>query len=343
MNERIFGETKDGAVVKEYRLQNRHGNFVTLLNYGATITSIVVGTEKGTPTDVLLGYKTIAEYEDNDGYLGAAIGRVGNRIGGAAFVMDGVRYEVASNDGHNHLHGGRKGFDKRIFSVSEDAGENGLRFSYTSEDGEEGYPGQLRVSILYTFDDDNRLSIAYEAVGDKDTPVNLTNHAYFNLSGEADGSIREHRLQILASQFTEIDDACLSTGVIQAVEGTPFDFRKPTTIGENMQMQNIQIACAGGFDHNFVLDGHGFRKVVRLHSDKTNISMDVWTDKPGIQFYSGNFLSGHKGKSGRPYEKWSGLCLETQYFPNALANPHFPSPVLKAGQVYHFTTAYVFS
>lgn len=335
-----FGITQDSNDVFQYKLINNSGNYVTVLNYGATILSIGIKSQLGTLVDVCLGYNTIEAYEKNSGYLGACIGRVGNRIGNACFTLNGEEYKLAKNDGNNHLHGGLKGFNKCIFEVRETSEE--IIFSRLSKDGEEGYPGNLKVEVSYSFDDTNQLTIRYFAVSDKDTPVNLTNHTYFNLSGEADGNILDHTMQIMASNFTEADEGCLPTGKFLSVEETPFDFREPKQIGKDIEADYIQLKNAGGYDHNFVLDGNGFRKVATVTSPKTNITMEVLTDKPGMQFYTGNFLSGQMGKSNTSYKKQAGFCLETQFFPNSLACSNFPSIILKAGQVYQSSTTYHF-
>lgn len=335
----LFGAMPDDTEVYQYRLTNGAGSCVTVMEYGATITAIVLNTPKG-PVDVCLGYKTLDEYRANGGYLGACIGRVGNRIGNARFTLNGHEYQLAANDGINHLHGGDQGFDKCLFTICEI--EGGVRASRRSPDGEENYPGNLDVTVDYLFNDTNELTLVYNAVSDADTIVNLTNHTYFNLSGEGDGSILDHTLTLNAATFTENDDSCQPTGNILSVDGTAFDFRTPKTIGRDIGQDDMQLKNAGGYDHNFIPDGSGMRKIAEASSPKTNIHMSVFSDKPGVQFYSGNFLEDQLGKSGTIYAKRAGFCLETQYYPNAMACPDFPSIILKAGEKYHFTTTYAF-
>jgi len=340
ISKRLFGKTKDDLDVYAYTLKNNQGNCITFLNYGATVQSIVIKDTSGTDRDICLGYNTVSDYENNDGYLGACIGRVGNRIGKGQFILNGVSYQLALNDGENHLHGGIKGFDKHIFDV-EISGDS-ITFSRLSPDSEENYPGNLKVAVSYTFDDDNQFILDYHAVSDQDTIINLTNHTYFNLSGENDGDITDHLLQLDAASLTANDKACLPTGEIWPVENSAFDFRRPKAIGKDINCNEQQLINAGGYDHNFVLDGQGMRQIAVVSSPKTGLAMEVYTDKPGVQFYSGNFLTGQTGKSGIPYVKRSGFCLETQYFPNAMACKDFPSPILRAGEKYHFTTVYKF-
>ena len=335
-----FGSMPDGTVIYEYTLTNNSGSYVSIINYGATITAIVLKQEN-TMIDVALGYTNLESYVNNGGYLGACIGRVGNRIGNARFTLNEHEYALAVNDGINHLHGGNFGFDKQIFDVQ--IIENGIRASRMSPDGEENYPGNLMVSVDYLWDDNNTLTIAYDALSDEDTIINLTNHTYFNLSGESDGSVLDHELTINAHAFTEGDAGCLPTGIFIHVYDTPFDFTKPRIIGDDIDTDHIQLKNAGGYDHNFVLEGEGFRQVALARSPKTNISMEVATDMPGMQFYSGNFMEGWLGKSGTPYIKRSGFCLETQYFPNAMACKNFPSIVLPAGKPWKSTTTYKFT
>ena len=340
VTQKEFGFMPDGTVIYEYTLTNNSGSYVSVINYGATITAIVLKQEN-TMIDVALGYANLESYVNNGGYLGACIGRVGNRIGNARFTLNEHEYALAVNDGINHLHGGNFGFDKQIFDIQPIPG--GIRASRMSPDGEENYPGNLMVSVDYLWDDDNTLAIAYDALSDEDTIINLTNHTYFNLSGESDGSILDHELTIHAHAFTEGDAGCLPTGKFIQVTDSPFDFTTPRIIGDDIGADHIQLKNAGGYDHNFVLEGEGFRQVALARSPKTNISMEVATDMPGMQFYSGNFMEGWLGKSDTPYIKRSGFCLETQYFPNAMACKNFPSIVLPAGKPWKSTTTYKFN
>lgn len=330
-----FGTTGTGEAVTAYTLTNAAGAALVLLDYGATIQSLRIPNAAGGLTDVVLGYDTLEEYEANDGYLGATIGRVGNRIGGGVFSLGGVIYTLAKNDGENHLHGGWKGFDKQMWQVEERAAESALICSRLSPDGEEGYPGNLRLQVTFTLTEDNTLRIRYDADTDRDTIVNLTNHSYFNLDGG--GSVLEHHLQVFARRFTENDGGCLPTGRLLRVEGTPFDFRSPKPIGQDIGTEDEQLKRAGGYDHNFVLCGG---RAAELYSARSGIRLTVDTDLPGMQVYSSNFLTSRRGKGGREIGFRSALCLETQLFPNAMNCYGFPSPVLRAGQ--HLTTETAF-
>lgn len=342
ITKRPFGISKDGQNIEEYKLTNSRGNFVTIINYGSAITSITLNTASG-PVDVALGYKTLEEYENNGGYLGACIGRVANRLGNARFTLNGTEYCLAANDGKNHLHGGLKGFDKHFFNLFPDPDDSSrLHATRLSKDGEENYPGDLIVCVDYTWDDDNRLGISYYCKSSKDTVVNLTNHSYFNLSGENDGSILDNELQLNAWRFTENDGQCLPTGAILPVARTPFDFRKPKAIGRDIEMEDGQLKAGHGYDHNFIPTGRGLRMIARAYSPKTGIGMNVHSNMPGVQFYSGNALTGQIGKSGTTYGPRSGFCLETQYYPNACACQSFPSIILKKNRTYKKQTIYEF-
>lgn len=342
ITKKIFGTSKEGQTIYEYKMTNSHGNYITIINYGATITSICLNTDNSS-VDVALGYKTLEEYENNDGYLGACIGRVANRIGSSRFTLNGTEYVLAANDGLNHLHGGNRGFDKHYFDISLDSKDPSvLHASRLSEDGEENYPGTLRISIDYRWDDNNRLSITYHGKSDQDTLLNLTNHTYFNLSGENSGSVLEQELMINAWRFTENDDHCLPTGNILSVLHTPFDFRKPKKIGRDIFEDDSQLKRGQGYDHNFIPVGRGMRHIARAYSPATGIGMNVYSNMPGVQFYSGNALSGQIGKSGTAYTPRSGFCLETQFYPNACACKNFPSIILKKGRHYCKETVYEF-
>lgn len=337
-----FGRTKDGRSVTAYRIENGRGASAVILDYGCVVQSLCVPDAQGDFTDVVLGYDTVREYEENDGYMGAAVGRVANRIGRGVFELNGRTYRLACNDGENHLHGGIRGFDK-VFWEAE-ATEDGLALTRLSPDGEEGYPGSLEVKITYSLTDGNALRIVYDAVSDADTLVNLTNHSYFNLNGG--GSTLGHTLRIFADAFTENDPSCLPTGRLLPVAGTPFDFREPKQIGRDIFWDNTQLWYGAGYDHNYVLpDGSGtamLKAAAVLYGPETGIGMTVWTDRPGMQLYTGNHLTPRQGKNGSMIDRRGGLCLETQIWPNATAYPHFPSPILKAGERYHSETAYQF-
>ncbi len=342
INKREFGLTKDKEAVYEFKIENKNGYYITVLNYGCTLTSIVVPDKSNNLVDVCLGYKTIQEYESNEGYLGAIVGRHANRIRSGRFILNDKVYNIAINNGPNHLHGGKRGFDKYIWDYSIE--EDGLTFTRRSKHLEEGYPGNLDVKVQYEFNDNNELSISYEAFSDSDTIVNLTNHCYFNLNGEKQGSILNHYLKLNSSVYTENDENCLPTGKLLNAENSPFDFRKCKKIGLNIEDDNIQLKNSLGYDHNFVLDSKEELKYVGfLLGDESKIKMDIYTTCPGIQFYSGNVLSGDLGKSNTRYTKRTGLCLETQYFPNSLECTNFPSVVLKKSDIYKERTIYKFS
>ncbi len=333
---RPFGTTAGGQAVTAYTLTNSAGAAVTVLDYGATIQALRVPRSGGGLTDVVLGYDTMAGYETGDGYVGATIGRVGNRIGGAAFSLGGVRYELAKNDGNNHLHGGVRGFDKMMWRA--ESHENALACARLSPDGEEGYPGNLKVTVTFVLTEDNALSIAYDADTDRDTLVNLTNHSYFNLHGG--GSVLDHRLQVFAERFCENDSGCLPTGKLLPVEGTPFDFRTAKAIGQDIGADCEQLRRGGGYDHNFALAG---RTAAVLYDPDSRILLSVETDMPGMQVYTANSLTPRSGKGGRPMERRGAVCLETQLYPNAMKCYGFPSPVLRAGQHLHSETVYRFA
>lgn len=330
----IFGYTAQGEEVRAYTIDNGKGVEMTVLDYGATIQSLKVPGRNGRAVDVVLGYDSASGYEQGDGYLGATIGRVGNRIGGGKFSLNGREYSLYINDGANHLHGGEKGFDKRMWSCEAEAAS--LSFSYLSPDGEEGYPGNLQVKVIFTLTEDNSLSIRYEARTDADCPVSLTNHSYFNLAGE--GDILAHLLKINADFYLENDSGCLPTGKPLPVDGA-FDFRQAKPVGRDIATDHEQLRMFGGYDHNFVLSSG---EAARLTSPESGISMTVTTDLPGMQLYTANSLSARKGKDGRDMGLHSALCLETQMFPNAINCPEFASPVLKAGEKLISETVFKF-
>ena len=330
-----FGCLRDGRQVTAAKLKNRSGASVTVLDYGATVQSLCVPAKDGRPVDVVLGYDTAQEYECNGDFFGATIGRVANRIGGASFELHGKRYELAKNDGENQLHGGVLGFDKRMWRMAAQ-GESLLCWR-TSPDGEENYPGNLKVQVLFSLTDDNRLCICYDADTDADTPLNLTNHSYFNLNGS--GSILSHRLRLFSERICENDAGCLPTGRLLWVEGTPFDFREEKEIGTDIGAENEQLKLAGGYDHNFVLAG---KKAAVVWGDQTGIELTVETDLPGMQFYTANALAERVGKDGRTIGRREAFCLETQLYPNAMNCWGFPSPILHAGEHLHTETVYAF-
>lgn len=333
VKKRRFGITKAGEPVDVYTAKS-DVLCVELLEYGAAIRSLLV-RNGGSWTDVVLGYDTLREYEENDGFVGACIGRVGNRIGGACFQLNGRTYPLAKNDGENHLHGGVRGFDKRVWTA--EPLEDGVRFRRMSPDGEEGYPGTLSASVSYRLRN-HTLVMEYEASSDRDTLCSLTNHSYFNLNGG--GTVLDHTLWIAADEFLETDSAVLPTGRRLPVEGTPFDFREPKPVGRDIGQDDPQLRSGCGYDHNFCLNGdHG----AVLRGDISGITMTVDTSLPGVQLYTANNFGRRQGKGNTDYQPRCALCLETQYFPNAMACPDFEKPILRAGDVWRSRTALTFS
>jgi aldose 1-epimerase len=347
ITKRLFGNTTEGTPVEIFTLKNSKGITVEITNFGGIIVSIKVPDKSGNFEDVVLGHDKLENYMRKGPYFGAIIGRHGNRIEGASFEINGVEYKLTKNEGENQLHGGITGFDKVVWQaeVVNEEGKESLELSYLSKDREEGYPGNLKVKVTYTVTEDNELKIDYYGVTDKDTVVNLTNHSYFNLSGHASGDILDHKVMINADKFTPADKESLPTGEIREVKGTPMDFTTFTTVRNNIDCDDEQIRFGGGYDHNWVLNVSGKtpEKAAEVVDEKSGRFMEVYTTKPGVQFYTGNFLDGSEiGKDGAAYNKRSGLCLETQYFPNSLKHKHFPSPILRAGEEYNHTTIYKF-
>ncbi|MBV6433486.1 MAG: Aldose 1-epimerase [Bryobacteraceae bacterium] len=341
-----FGQTRNGEPVELYTLTNSNGVETSITNYGGRVVTLKVPDRAGKFADVVLGFDSLDPYLGNSPYFGALIGRYGNRIGKARFTLDGKEYKLAANNGPNALHGGVVGFDKVLWKGEEGTGEEpSLKLTYLSKDGEEGYPGNLSVTVVYTLTDRNELRIDYEAATDQDTVLNLTNHSYFNLAGEGVGDILGHEIMINADRFTPIDSGLIPTGELKPVKGTPFDFTKSTAIGARINDRDQQIQFGKGYDHNFVLNGGGgltlAARVVEPHSGRI---MEVLTTQPGVQFYTGNFLDGSvKGKGGKAYPYRSAFCLETQHFPDSPNKPGFPSVVLKPGEKFTSTTVYRFT
>ncbi|MGI5977420.1 MAG: aldose epimerase family protein [Candidatus Limivicinus sp.] len=335
-----FGKLTDGREIKAWRLKSPGGAEAVILDYGCTVQSLRVPDRNGSLRDVVLGYDTAEEYEKNDGFFGAAIGRVGNRIGGSSFRLDGKDYQLESNEGRNQLHGGPKGFNCFIWQGKTE-GEK-LIFSRRSPEGEGGFPGNLDVRIIYELLEGNTLSVTYDAETDAPTPVNLTNHSYFNLSGH--GNILDHELQLFAGAFTEIDDELIPTGRIIPVEGTPMDFRTVKKVGRDISADYRQLQLAGGYDHNFVLSGSegGMQRAAVVRSPESGIILTVETTEPGVQFYTGNSITARKGKGGSELGAHSALCLETQKFPDAVHHGNFPDTVIRPGKPYHACTRYSF-
>lgn len=329
--------------IRTFTLKNRNNLRAEITNYGATVLSLHVPDRSGQFADVVLGYQDVEDYQRDTYFFGAVIGRYANRIANGQFQLNGVDYQLAANDGANHLHGGTRGFDQVIWNPTASR-ENQLQLEYISPDGEENYPGRLYAQVTYTLTDDNELRIDYWAVSDQDTIINLTNHSYFNLKGHNQGGILDHHLKLNADYYTPINSETIPTGEIASVAGTPMDFRELTPIRANLDESNPQIIYGSGFDHNWVLNQRdGLKKAAELYDPDTGRLMEVLTTKPGIQFYSGNFLKAPiPGKNGAAYGHRSGLCLETQYFPNSPNVSHFSNPILRAGQVYQHTTIYRF-
>ena len=332
----------DNKKVHLFTLKNSHGTEIKITNYGGIITSIKVKDKSDNFTDIALGFNTLDAYLNEHPYFGAIIGRYGNRIAGAEFELNGKTYNLFANNGKNHLHGGKKGVDKVIWEY--ETSDNTLKLSYSSPDGEEGYPGNLKISVIYTLTENNELKISYKAVSDADTVINLTNHSYFNLNGEGSGTILDHKLTLNADYFVPTDLESIPTGELSSVTGTPFDFTGSTGIGKRIEDKNEQLIFAGGYDHNFVINksANSLKPAGKVESEKSGIKMDVHTTEPGVQFYTGNYLDGSlKGKSGI-YTKRSGFCLETQHYPDSPHFPEFPTTVLKKGDVFRSETVYIF-
>lgn len=343
-----FGITADGQAVSRFTLQNAGGITVEVLDYGAIVQALRVPDRKRRMADVVLGYDDLAGYEADPFYLGAAIGRFANRIRGGTFVLDGTRYCLVTNDGPNHLHGGRRGFGKVMWRARpfEDAGTAGVVLSYRSPAGEEGFPGNLDVQITYALSADNVFRVEYRAESDRPTPVNLTQHSYFNLAGEGSGDILGHELTIHAERFTPVDASLLPTGAIAPVEGTPLDFRRAQAVGARIREDHEQLRRAKGYDHNFVLDrgGAALSKAARVVEPVSGRVLEVGTTEPGLQLYSGNFLDGIRlGKQGHRYQRHAGLALETQHFPDSPNQPGFPSRILRPGEQLRSRTEFRFS
>jgi len=333
-----FGTT-DGQDVSLFTLKNEHGIEIAVTNYGGAVVSLKAPDRDGRFADVVLGYETLEEYVRNPRYFGGLIGRHANRIGAGKFSLNGTQFQLTQNNGANHLHGGAKGFDKRVWEVI-DQGSDGaaiLCLEYFSPDGEEGYPGNVKANVTYKLSDDNELEINYEATTDRETIVNLTNHSYFNLAGS--GDILGHELTLHADAFTPVSKELIPTGEIKSVENTPMDFRRGKAIGAD-------LVSAGGYDNNFVISDYNasLRRAARLYEPESGRVLEILTTQPGIQFYSGNFLDGSlTGKSGAVYHKYTGLCLEPQHFPDAPNHANFPSTVLRPGETYRHVSKYRFS
>jgi aldose 1-epimerase len=344
-----FGKTSDGQNIDLYTLRNAHGVEAKITNYGGIVVSLKVPDRNGKFDDVVLGFNDLEAYETKNGpYLGALIGRYGNRIAKGRFKLNGAEYKLATNNGENHLHGGIKGFDKVVWTGREMRTNAGpaVVLTYLSKDGEEGYPGNLNVRVVYTLTNNNELKIDYTATTDKDTVTNLTHHSYFNLAGEGNGDILNHLVTINASRFVPTDAESIPTGKLKSVAGTPFDFLKATAIGARIDQDDEQIKFGRGYDHTWVINGRAgmMRLAATAYESTSGRVMQVWTTEPGMQFYTGNFLDGTlTGKSGKIYQRRYGFCFETQHYPDAPNQPSFPTTTLRKGQTLKSTTIYRFS
>ncbi|WP_184306889.1 aldose epimerase family protein [Aporhodopirellula rubra] len=332
-----------------HTLKNSNGMEVTVTNYGAIITSMLTADRDGNLADVALGHRTAAEYiaASEKPYFGAVVGRFGNRIAEGTFTLDGETYTLATNNGDNHLHGGNVGFDKVIWDVKS-ASDQSIHLTYVAKDMEEGYPGNLSVSVTYTLTDENQLVVDYAATTDKATPVNLTQHTYFNLAGEGNGTVLDHEVMLNADRFTPVDSGLIPTGELRSVKDTPFDFTSPKSIGRDIETENEQLALGKGYDHNWVLNKGVSATELTLaavvYDPATGRVLTVSTTEPGVQFYTGNFLTGTlTGKSGKTYSHRGGFCLETQHFPDSPNQPDFPSTILAPGEKYESQTVFAFS
>ncbi len=343
-----FGKTPDGKAVSVYTLKNDAGMVVKIIDYGAIVTELWAPDREGRMDDIVLGYDNLEDYIAVTPYFGAIVGRYGNRIAFGEFSIDGESYELATNNDANHLHGGIVGFDKVVWKSEAYANKDaaGVKLRYLSKDGEEGYPGNLDVTVVYELTNDNELVVKYEATTDKPTVVNLTHHGYWNLRGAGNGSILDHELTLNAPFYTPVDSGLIPTGEIISVAGTPMDFTRPKPIGSRIDADFEQLAFGGGYDHNWVLDktGGGRTFAARLYDPGSGRQMEIFTEEPGIQFYSGNFLDGTiVGKQGATYHYRYGMCLETQHFPDSPNKGHFPTTRLNPGEVYKTTTVHKFS
>jgi aldose 1-epimerase len=343
-----FGQTPEGQRVSVYTLTNRRGAEARVITYGGALVSLKVPDRRGQLGDVVLGFDDLAGYLKQTFFIGALIGRYANRIAKGRFTLDGTQYQLATNNNGNHLHGGVRGFDKVIWKARPLSVRGGaaLELTYLSHDGEEGYPGNLSVRVVYTLTNNNELRIDYSAATDKATVVNLTQHSYFNLAGEGSGDILRHLMTINASRFTPTDAASIPTGELRPVRGTPFDFTRPAEIGARINQEDEQLKFGSGYDHNFVLDGRtgALRKAAQVYEPTTGRVLEVWTTQPGVQFYTGNFLAVEGGgKNGHAYPRRTAFCLETQHYPDSPNHPAFPSTVLRPGRRFRSTTLYRFS
>lgn len=337
-----FGTTEKGQKALLYTMKNDAGTSVSVSDYGAALVSLFVRGKDGNPVDVVLGYDDVTGYEKGGDSIGATVGRNANRIGGASIEINGVTYELDKNDNGNNLHSGYDYYNKRFWDVAENADDH-VTFRLHSPDKDQGYPGALDMYVTYTLDEDSMLTIHYEAVPDKDTVINMTNHSYFNLNGHDSGTVLNHSVTLDAESFTPADRESIPTGEIRSVDGTPMDFRSGKTLGKEIDADYEPLRLGGGYDHNWVLKNEGrFDKVAEVISEESGITMEVYTDLPGIQMYSVNFLNNEPGKDGAVYPRRGAVCMETQYFPDAVHHENFPQPLCRKGEKYDTHTAYRF-
>lgn len=337
-----FGTTEEGEKCYLYTMKNDKGMEAVVSDYGATLVSLIVKDKDGNPVDVVQGYDTPAEYTKGDTFFGATVGRIANRIGGSKYELNGTVYTLAPNDNGNNLHSGPYFYNKRMWEVTDNADDH-VTFKLHSMDCDQGYPGAIDIYVTYELSEDNTIKISYYGVPDKDTIINMTNHSYFNLNGHDSGTVLGHTLKLDADSFTPGDKELIPTGEIRTVEGSPMDFREGKTIGADIGAEYEPLIFGGGYDHNWVLKNEGrFDKVAEVTADSTGIVMEVYTDLPGVQVYTANFVEHEPGKGGCFYEKRGAVCLETQYFPDAVNHDNFETPLCKAGEAYATSTAYRF-
>ena len=339
---RNFGCTKEGNQASLYVIRNENGMEAAVTDLGATLVSLKVKNKEGSMADVVLGYENAAGYEAGTCFFGTIVGRNANRIGGAQFELNGKTYHLTGNDNGNNLHSGMDFYNIRIWET-EEVTETSVRFKLHSPDGDQGYPGALDMKVTYTLDEENGLTIHYEAVPDQDTVINMTNHSYFNLNGHKSGSVLHHRMQLLSDAFTPADAQSIPTGEVCSVDGTPMDFRSTKELGAEIDAAYEPLILGNGYDHNWVLKNEGrFDKVAEVTGDESGIVMEVWTDRPGVQVYTANFLENEAGRNGAVYQKRDAVCLETQNYPDAVHQKNFPEAICKKGETYDTKTAYRF-
>lgn len=337
-----FGNTSDGRQAFLYTLSNARGTQASLTDYGASLVRFIFKDKNRIPRDLVLGYDDVSGYEKGDSFFGATVGRVANRIGQGRFTLGEKTYELFRNDGPNTLHSGKDFYGKRLWEVT-DLSDSSISFRLFSPDGDQGFPGNLTITVTYTLTEDNRLTIDYEAESDADTPLNLTNHSYFNLGGHSDGSVLSQLALIHADQLTEPDQNLIPNGKLVSIEGTPMDFREEKSLGRDIGKEDYLLKLGNGYDHNYVLSGSGYREAASLFCPETGIRMTVYTDLPGMQVYTSNFLDHEPGKEGAVYCSRDAVCFETQYFPDAINKENFPGGLIKAGEVFRSRTCYGFS